>query len=101
MKKTLLILLLMFSLFNDKASGDCWTRQVYNNQVIPLPVVQQQPLVVYPGSMVEQVRWVPVVENRVIYRPVISYYSNTSHYYPAPVVYQYQYYDDRWAQYHY
>lgn len=91
----------MFSLFNNKASGDCWTRQVYNNQVIPLPVVQQQPLVVYPGHVMGQVRWVPIVENRVIYRPVVSYYSNTSHYYPAPVPYQYQYYDDRWVQYHY
>jgi|688.fasta_scaffold11624_16 hypothetical protein len=99
------LLLMMFCLCNNDCFAGCWHRSYANvpvaQNVIPLPVVQQQPLVFYAPLVVQERRWVPVVENRVIYRPVDSYYLNTLHYYPSVPTYGYQYYNDPWNGYNY
>lgn len=100
------ILLLGIFLYSNEAFAGCWHRNINNNvtvvqNVLPLPVVQQQPLVVYAPLVVQERRWVPVVENRVIYRPVDSYYLNTLYYYQPVPTYGYQYYNDPWNGYNY
>jgi hypothetical protein len=80
----------------------CFDRPNYSVVIRPVPVIQQvrtvQPVVV------QNVRLVPVVENRIEYRTIDSYYLNYSHYYYQPQFapsYHYNYYADPWIPYNY
>jgi hypothetical protein len=103
--KTLYSLLLCFLCYNNSVVyADCFNKEQMRPaqyQSIPLPVVQQQPLVAYAPFLVQERRLVPIVENRIIYRPVGSYYYNTYHYYPYVPTYEYRYYNDPWNGYNY
>jgi hypothetical protein len=42
-------------------------------QMVYVPMVVQYPVIVYQPVVVQEVRLLPVVENKVIYQPVIRY----------------------------
>jgi hypothetical protein len=93
---------LFLLLFCTMGAGPCWIK--HNPTIIPAPVVVYQPYVVYGyqyvSVVVQQQRLVPVVENRVEYRPVVGqFFMNYSHYYSYPQ--NYGYYYNNWNQYNY
>ena len=68
-----------------------------------VPTVVSQPITLYQPIVEQRVRLVPVVENRLYYRPVESYYLNYGHYYQQIQFpqYQYGYNYDPWMPYNY
>ena len=100
--KLLAGIFILATCYNSCFAG-CFDRcQNYPHLVQPFPVVQQV-RVVQP-VVVQQTRLVPVVESRLEYRTIDSYYLNYSHYYYQPQfipTYQYRYYADPWIGYNY
>jgi hypothetical protein len=99
--KTLIVCLILFC---GMGASPCWTKHhgVYQQPYVVnvIPTVVTQPIMLYQPVVVQERRWVPVVENRVEYRPVNSYYLNYGHYYQyAPYGYYNQY--DPWVRYNY
>jgi hypothetical protein len=100
--KMLAGIFILTTCYNSCFAG-CFDRPVNYPVIIqPAPVVQQvrtlQPVVV------QQTRLVPVVETRLEYRTIDSYYLNYRHYYYQPQfvpMYQYNYYADPWQGYNY
>ena len=68
-----------------------------------VPTVVSQPITLYQPIVEQRVRLVPVVENRLYYRPVELYYLNHGHYYQQIQFpqYQYGYNYDPWVPYNY
>lgn len=64
------------------ASDNCWAQQI-----VSVAPVLQQPVVVYQPVVVQEVRSVPVVENRVYYYPIL-YQQQPQYYYVQPMVVQ-------------
>jgi len=95
--------ILFFSLLVNSSFAGCFDRhQSYPVVVQPFPVVQQV-RVVQP-VVVQQMRMVPVVESRLEYRALDSYYLNYGHYYYQPQFvpnYNYRYVADPWQGYNY
>lgn len=93
--------ILFFSLIMNSCFAGCFDR--------PQPVVvvnQSQQQYVLQPVVVQQTRMVPVVETRLEYRPVASYYLNYSYYYPQlqyvpQYQYGYRYVIDPWQGYNY
>lgn len=83
----------------------CWMKSqpVYASTpvVSVVPTVVYQPITLYQPIVVQETRLVPVVENKVVYRPINSYYLNYGNYYyqNAPYGHYYQY--DPWVGYNY
>ena len=82
----------------------CWVKSqsVYGVmpvvKVVPTPVYQ--PITLYQPIVVQETRLIPIVENKVVYRPINSYYLNYEYYYQnTPYGYYYQY--DPWTTYNY
>ena len=68
--------------------------------VTVVPTVVYQPITLYQPIVVQEIRMVPIVENKVVYRPINSYYMNHGHYYKSiPYGYYNQY--DPWVGYNY
>lgn len=95
MKTSYVILLVLLSYFfcaEGYAQNWCFNQRVnsvvYSPYYVPYGYYNtyyyNQPLV---PIVVQTNRLVPVVENRVEYRPVGGYYMNYSHYYNYPVYY--------------
>ncbi len=106
MKNILLTGLVCLVLLCCTGAGPCWLK--YHQGLVPAypaPVVYVQPNVAYHTQyapyLVQERRWVPVVENRVEYRPVVSqFFLNYSHYYVTPS-YNYAYPYNGWVGYNY
>lgn len=105
----LLVLISCLSSSESFAQGWCFHRRVENYVYVPYAPVNgysynsyyyQQPLV---PVVVQNYHWVPVVQNRVEYRPVITpYFMNYSHYYNRPLYYNQNNYNyHTWNNYNY
>lgn len=84
----------------------CWMKNqpVYASTPIVsvVPTAVYQPITLYQPIVVQQTRLVPIVENKVVYRPINSYYMNYGHYYQTvPYEYYRQYDPDPWVGYNY
>jgi hypothetical protein len=68
-----------------------------------VPTVVSQPITLYQPIVEQRIRMVPVVENRMYYRPLSDYYLNNRYYYPPVPMFQYEYrYSyDPWGHYNY
>jgi hypothetical protein len=67
-----------------------------------VPTVVYQPITLYQPMVVRETRLVPIVENKVVYRPINSYYLNHGNYYQyVPYAYYNQYDPDPWVRYNY
>ena len=90
---------LVLVVFCCAGAGPCWLKHQQ-------PVVVQNPMVYgyqyqYVPVIVQERAFVPVVETRVEYRPVVSqFFLNYSHYYVAPS-YNYVYTYGGWVRYNY
>jgi hypothetical protein len=102
--KNLTRFLILGILFCCMGACPCWMKSqpVYGSTPIVhvVPTVVYQPITLYQPIVVQETRLVPVVENRVVYRPINSYYLNHRHYYQSA---PYGYYDryDPWVGYNY
>ncbi len=97
--------LILGMLFCCMGACPCWVKSqpVYAStpMVSVVPTVVHQPITLYQPIVVQETRLVPVVENKVVYRPINSYYLNYGPYYQnAPYGY-YQYDPDPWVRYNY
>jgi hypothetical protein len=87
-------------------AGPCWVKSqpVYASTPIVsvVPTVVYQPITLYQPMVVRETRLVPIVENKVVYRPINSYYLNHGNYYQyVPYAYYNQYDPDPWVRYNY
>lgn len=87
-------------LFCSMGAGPCWLKNNYQPPVPATPYgVVYQPY--YGPVIVQETRYVPVVENRVEYRPIAIVPQPVAigwNYYPMPV---YGYYNNQWIRYNY
>lgn len=86
----LLAVLFFINLCYSESEGCEWWNQRHQNAQSVVVVVQPQPIlvpvyqypaVVYQPVVVQETRLVPVVENRVIYYPINSYYLSNQYRY--------------------
>lgn len=71
--KILIAALLIFGLCSIDSAGACdlFHQRVYVAQPVAYPypvVIVQYPVTIYQPVFIETTRWIPVVENRIIYR---------------------------------
>ena len=100
--KSMLLMIVIMTVSNNCFAGCFEHHQSYPVVVQQFPVVQQ--IRVIQPVMVQQMRMVPVVESRLEYRTLDSYYLNYGHYYYQPQFvpnYNYRYVADPWQGYNY
>lgn len=97
--------LILATLFCCMGACPCGVRNqpVYASapRVSVVPTVIYQPITLYQPIVVQETRMVPVVENKVVYRSINSYYLNYGPYYQNDSYGNYQYDPDPWVRYNY